>query len=373
MKGTKWDTKHWVIHNAVDKTVENLVKHPHIQEAAQWINRDELVAFPTETVYGLGANALSNQASMKIFEAKGRPSDNPLIVHIAHLEQLDGVVDNIPPLAEKLMKTCWPGPLTLVLAKGRNVCQTVTADLSTVAVRMPDHPVALALILASGKPLAAPSANRSGKPSPTSAEHVLHDLNGRISGVLDGGMTGVGVESTVVDVTEEIPMILRPGGVTKEQLEQIVGEVRVDPALQAEGLDVREKPRSPGVKYQHYAPEGDMWLVGLEQGLEWMQQKIRQLVREDRLKGYRVGVLTTDEGMSGYEADTVLSVGKREDLSTVTQRIYHVLREFDQQGTQRIYAETFPIEGLGAAVMNRLHKAAGGKVIRFNSDLISEK
>jgi len=379
MPELKWDTKHWVIHNDVDKDVDNLINHPHIRVAAQWINQDEVVAFPTETVYGLGANALSNKASAKIFEAKGRPSDNPLIVHIAHQQQLVDIVDNLPKMALTLMDHFWPGPLTLVLPKGKNVCETVTANLSTVAVRMPDHPVALALILASGKPLAAPSANRSGKPSPTSADHVLHDLQGRIVGVVDGGATGVGVESTVVDVTGDIPMILRPGGITKEQLEEVLGQVEVDPAIEADAIEAEknggdvQQPRSPGVKYQHYAPEGEMWLVRMEDQMDHeehednvdkMRQKIVELVRQDKAKGYKVGILTTNEGLSTYlKADTVLSLGSRDDLSTITQNLYGKLREFDQLGIERIYAETFPSQGLGTAIMNRLLKAAGGKII----------
>jgi L-threonylcarbamoyladenylate synthase len=365
----KWNTKHWVIHKTVDNTVGNLIYNQHIREAARWILEEEVVAFPTETVYGLGANALSEKATRKIFEAKGRPGDNPLIIHIASLDQLQGVVDNIPEHGQQLISAFWPGPLTLVLPKGNQVCRAVTAGLPTVAVRMPAHPIALALIKACDLPLAAPSANRSGKPSPTQAEHVLHDLGGRIVGVLDGGETGVGLESTVVDVTGEVPMILRPGGITKQQIEEVVGEVLTDPALTVmpnqDTTSTSIQPRSPGVKYQHYAPEGEMWLVSLNRGVGMMRHNIQKQVCLDRQKGLRVGVLTTEEGHRYYEAEMVLSVGSRGDLSTVARHIYQSLRKFDQMEIQRIYAESFPEIGLGEAIMNRLRKAAGGKILEI--------
>lgn len=374
MEKQKWNTQHWLIHNAADKAVDNLLNHPQIQEAARWILADEIVAFPTETVYGLGANALSDKAAQKIFKAKGRPADNPLIVHIAHVEQLHGIVDNIPDIAQELMQAFWPGPLTLVLPKGKLVANTVTGGLNTVAVRMPDHPLALALIEACDRPLAAPSANRSGKPSPTQADHVLHDLKGRIVGVLDGGETGVGVESTVVDMTGEKPMILRPGGVTKQQLEQVLGEILVDPALSYYGAQAAQAaqtdqkgsqihPKSPGVKYQHYAPAAEMWLVSLKQGMEEMRFKIQEQALTYQQKGIKVGILTTEEGFSTYQADLVVSLGNRADLSTVARQIYRALRQFDQAGIERIYSESFPEEGLGEAIMNRLLKAAGGKIL----------
>jgi L-threonylcarbamoyladenylate synthase len=386
MKEHKWETQHWVIHNLVDKPVENLLLDPQLRDAAMWISEGEVVAFPTETVYGLGANALSDQATLKIYEAKGRPSDNPLIVHIAHRDQLVGVVGNLPGIAYKLMDSFWPGPLTLVLPKGNLVCSTVTAGLSTVAVRMPDHPLAIALITACNKPLAAPSANRSGKPSPTTAEHVLHDLYGRVAGVLDGGETGVGVESTVLDVTGEKPMILRPGGITKQQLEEVLGEVDVDPAIEKQlgdgmsekrnpslapgsviegiaSLDLKSQPKSPGVKYQHYAPEGMMWLVSQNMGLIEMRQKVQELATSDQALGYTVAILTTEEGVSSYSAQFVLSLGVRDDLSTIARQVYQKLRECDDLGVQRIYAESYPREGLGDAIMNRLLKAANGRIV----------
>ncbi|GAA0358202.1 L-threonylcarbamoyladenylate synthase [Bacillus horti] len=359
-------TKHFIIHNYQNESVDNLIKHAQIQQAATFLRAGETVAFPTETVYGLGANALSDIATGKIFEAKGRPSDNPLIVHIAEQNQLVDIVDNIPPLAIKLMEHFWPGPLTLVLPKGKKVCKSVSAGLDTVAVRIPQHPIALALLKACQLPIAAPSANRSGRPSPTTAEHVLEDLSGKIAGVVDGGAAGVGLESTVVDVTGKVPMILRPGGVTMDQLRHVVGEVLVDPAItdsdQKHG-DEAFIPKSPGVKYQHYAPKGQMWLVSEDFGLEKMRERLQALVKRDREAGYRVAVLTTDEGVDQYTADHVVSLGQRNNLDSVASKIYASLRTCDQMGIERIYAEAFPKSGVGMAIMNRLLKAADGKML----------
>ncbi|MGO4889140.1 L-threonylcarbamoyladenylate synthase [Anaerobacillus sp. MEB173] len=343
------ETMVWI----VDKNGEQLTGCPQLKEAAILLSHNEVVAFPTETVYGLGGNALVNEAIDKIYAAKGRPSDNPLIVHISDYAQLKEVVSQVPEKAEALIKAFWPGPLTLVLPKGKDVADKVTAGLDTVAVRMPDHPVALALIELAGVPIAAPSANLSGKPSPTAAKHVYDDLKGRISGLVDGGETGVGVESTVVDCTEEVPMILRPGGVTKEQLEHVVGEVSVDPALSENG----QAPRSPGVKYKHYAPKGEMYLVS--GGREFIQQ----LVRKEQDKGHKVGVLTTSENETYYKADLVLACGVRADLQSVARRLYDALRTFDDHDVHIIFSEVFPEEGVGKAVMNRLEKAASGNFI----------
>lgn len=355
----RWPTYHWVIHNAVDKDVDKLLNHPHIQVAAAWINRGEPVAFPTETVYGLGADAASENAVRKIFQAKGRPVDNPLIVHISSLAQLGSVAGAVSPQARRLMERFWPGPLTLVLPRGDQVCESVTAGLDTVAVRMPDHPVALALIEACGKPLAAPSANRSGKPSPTQAEHVLNDLEGKIVGVLDGGTTGLGVESTVVDMTGPIPFILRPGTITWEMLQAVLDQVEMG----GEGEARDQSPRSPGVKYKHYAPDGELFLISLAQGIGKMRRFIQRRIDEDRRKGYATAVITTDDGMNAYHADLILSLGQRSQLAQVAQRIYSALREADQAGAERIYAESFPVAGLGRAIMNRLSKAAQGRIL----------
>ncbi|MFX3624421.1 MAG: L-threonylcarbamoyladenylate synthase [Ectobacillus sp.] len=343
------DTKLWIVDNAV----ENENNYPQLGEAAQLLRQGEVVAFPTETVYGLGADATNDGAVAKIFEAKGRPSDNPLIVHIASRAQLEQLAASIPPAAEVLMKHFWPGPLTLIFPKKDGVSGRVTAGLDTVAVRMPDHPVALALIAKAGVPVAAPSANRSGRPSPTLAVHVYEDLNGRIAGIVDGGATGVGVESTVLDCTSSPPAILRPGGVTKEQLEEAIGMVHMDPGLQSE----TEKPKSPGMKYTHYAPKAPLIIV------EGTKEFLQRLVKQRQEEGLQVGVLTTEDNASFYEADAVIPCGRRSDLSTVAAKLYEVLRAFDAAGVEVIYSEAFPKEGIGIAIMNRLTKAAGHQVI----------
>ncbi|MGV2939485.1 L-threonylcarbamoyladenylate synthase [Mesobacillus sp. LC4] len=338
----------------VDKTVDNLRTYPQIVEAAQKLKQNEVVAFPTETVYGLGSNAKSDEAVMKIFEAKGRPGDNPLIIHIAKREQIHSFVKEIPEQAAVLMDAFWPGPLTIILEKKDGaLSEKATAGLSTVAVRMPDHPVALALIEASGLPLAAPSANLSGKPSPTTANHVADDLTGRIAGIVNGGATGVGLESTVVDCTGEIPAILRPGGVTKEQLEEIVGEVLVDPALKDSG----QAPKSPGMKYRHYAPNAPFYLV------DGTKEEIQKLVNEKRREGLRVGVMTTKENKSFYDSDIVIPCGERAKLETVAEALYDTLRAFNQKDLDIIFGEIFPEHGVGQAVMNRLSKASGLPII----------
>ncbi|HDW3053469.1 TPA: threonylcarbamoyl-AMP synthase [Bacillus cereus] len=342
-------TNMWV----VDNVVERKKYYPQLQEAAKLLRENEAVAFPTETVYGLGANAMDDEAIAKIFEAKGRPSDNPLIVHIGTKSQLDGIVKEIPPVAEKLMAHFWPGPLTIILPRKEGISERVTAGLNTVGVRMPDHPVALALIEEANVPVAAPSANRSGRPSPTLASHVYEDLNGKIAGIVDGGATGVGVESTVIDCTSTVPTILRPGGITKEQLEVVIGTVSLDPALK----DEKEKPKSPGMKYTHYAPKAPLSIV------EGSREFIQQLVDEKKEEGFKVGVLTTEEYQHVYNADVILSCGVRSDLASVATKLYDVLRTFDASEVDVIFSESFPNEGIGNAIMNRLTKAAGHHII----------
>jgi L-threonylcarbamoyladenylate synthase len=339
---------------AVDKNVDNLKKYPQIKEAAQNLKKNEVIAFPTETVYGLGGNAKSDEAVLKIFEAKGRPGDNPLIIHISDRKQIQSFVKAIPEKAILLMDAFWPGPLTIILENKSGVLsEKATAGLSTVGVRMPDHPVALALIEASGLPLAAPSANLSGKPSPTTAAHVADDLTGRIAGIVDGGATGVGLESTVVDCTVEIPVILRPGGVTKEQLEEVVGEVSVDPALK----DSDQTPKSPGMKYRHYAPNAPFYLV------KGTKEQIQQMVNEKRNGRLKVGVMTTKENKNFYDADVVIATGEREKLETVAESLYDTLRAFNQENLDIIFGEVFPEQGVGQAIMNRLTKASGLPII----------
>ena len=342
-------TNMWV----VDNVVERKKYYPQLQEAAKLLRENEAIAFPTETVYGLGANAMNDEAIAKIFEAKGRPSDNPLIVHIGTKSQLDGIVKEIPPVAETLMEHFWPGPLTIILPRKEGISEKVTAGLNTVGVRMPDHPVALALIEEANVPVAAPSANRSGRPSPTLASHVYEDLNEKIAGIVDGGATGVGVESTVIDCTSAVPTILRPGGITKEQLEAVIGTVSLDPALK----DEKEKPKSPGMKYTHYAPKAPLSIV------EGSREFIQRLADEKKEEGFKVGVLTTEEYQHVYNADVVLSCGVRSDLASVATKLYDVLRTFDASEVDVIFSESFPNEGIGNAIMNRLTKAAGHHII----------
>jgi L-threonylcarbamoyladenylate synthase len=343
-------TKVW----KVDKSVDNLENNPQIVDAAMLLKDNEVVALPTETVYGLGGNATNDEAVAKIFAAKGRPGDNPLIIHIADREQIHPFVENIPHKATVLMDSFWPGPLTIIFKmKEGTLSEKATANLTTVAVRMPDHPIALALLKNCGLPIAAPSANSSGKPSPTTAAHVIEDLDGKIAGILDGGSTGVGVESTVVDCTELIPVILRPGGITKEQLEEAVGEVKVDPALTDDDL----KPKSPGMKYRHYAPNAPLYMV------KGSKEFLQNLVDEKKTEGFRVGVLTTEENKQQFDADVVLACGRRAELETVASSLYEVLRQFNQEKVEIIFSEIFPVAGVGHAIMNRLQKAAGNKMI----------
>lgn len=340
------ETKFWVVNQDGNDS--------HIIEAANCLANNEVIAFPTETVYGLGANAKSDEAVKKVYAAKGRPSDNPLIVHVASESQLEEFVSDIPPIAKRLMKEFWPGPLTLILKrKPGQLAKSVTAGLDTVAVRMPNHPVALSLIKASGLPIAAPSANTSGKPSPTTAKHVKDDLDGRIAGIVDGGSTGVGVESTVLDCSVEIPVILRPGGVTKEQLERIIGQVKEEVALSKKD----ETPKAPGMKYTHYAPKAPLTLV------KGTPDFIQKLVNSKREEGLKIGILAAEENQTLYQADYVVSPGKLADLSTVASGLYDALRQFDQYPIDVIYSEVFPTEGIGKAIMNRLFKAAGQKLI----------
>jgi len=343
------ETKCWSVDNSVNKDKV----YPQIVDAAKILQLGQVVAFPTETVYGLGANAFSDEAVQLIFQAKGRPSDNPLIVHIANNKQLEELVEEIPEGAKKLMEAFWPGPLTIILKSKKQVSKFVTAGLSTVGVRMPDHPVALALIEASGLPIAAPSANTSGKPSPTSAKHVFEDLNGRIAGIVDGGSTGVGLESTVIDCSQEVFTILRPGSITPEMIKKVVSNVEIDPAT----LKETEAPKSPGMKYKHYAPDAQMHLVN------GSMEFIHKLIHNAKSEGKKVGILTTEENINQYKADVVLACGKREDLSTVAASLYDCIRQFNEENVDIIFCESFPYEGIGIAIMNRLWKACGHSII----------
>jgi len=327
--------------------------------AADLIRAGGLVAFPTETVYGLGANATDADAVARIFVAKGRPGDNPLIVHVADKAAVGQVAAFIPATAARLIDRFWPGPLTLVLPKQPSIPDNVTCGLKTVGVRMPNHPVALGLIRAAGVPLAAPSANLSGRPSPTSAEHVLEDLDGRIDMVIDAGETGVGLESTVLDLTVDPPVLLRPGGVTVEQLCEELGPINIDRS--AHGLEAGEAPRSPGMKYAHYAPRAKVILV--DGPVLNMQERINDLLYEYREEGRRVGVLCSAQSRGVYNAPIVLEYGSREDLTGIASDLFSTLRAFDRHAVDVILAEGVPSHGIGLAIMNRLRRAAAGQVV----------
>ncbi|WP_027094332.1 L-threonylcarbamoyladenylate synthase [Cohnella thermotolerans] len=337
-----------------------------VREAAAALAAGGVVAFPTETVYGLGGDARNADAVARIFAAKGRPSDNPLIVHLASAEEAAALASSISPLERKLMERFWPGPLTLVLpVRAGAVSERVTAGLDTVAVRVPAHELARRLIAASGCPVAAPSANRSGRPSPTRAAHVLEDLAGRIDGVLDGGPTGIGVESTVVRVLGGEIHVLRPGGATAEQLREAAGEdgvVKAEPAAAKEGEAAPEAPRSPGVKYTHYAPKGDMAIVTASDPGR-LREALQQAADTERARGRRVGILACDEHAGAYRADAVLGLGPRAKPERAAQALYAALRECDERGIEFILAEGYPEDGIGAALMNRMRKASGGRVI----------
>ncbi|MGB9813974.1 MAG: L-threonylcarbamoyladenylate synthase [Thermovenabulum sp.] len=335
-------------------------KNPEIDKiriAAEIIKKGGLVAFPTETVYGLGANALDEKAAIKIFEAKKRPQDNPLIVHIQDIKELYLLVKEVPQKAYSLIEKFWPGPLTLIFEKSERVPNGTTGGLDTVAVRMPDHRVARLLIRESGVPIAAPSANLSGKPSPTNAQDVMEDMKGRIDAVIDGGDSKFGVESTVLDLTGDIPIILRPGGITKEELEEVLGRVQVEDAIS--GI---EKPKSPGMKYRHYSPKAEIYLIVGEIPLQI--KKIKELAKEFERKGFKVGILATAQTRKEYFGENVISAGDRDAPLTISSNLFSLLRKFDRMGVDVILAEGIPETGLGLAVMNRLKRASGNRIIK---------
>ncbi|MFB4163321.1 L-threonylcarbamoyladenylate synthase [Alteribacillus sp. JSM 102045] len=341
----------------VDNFEGKSFSEPGIKEAGLWIKRGEVIAFPTETVYGLGADATNDAAVEKIFEAKGRPGDNPLIVHIDDQKQLTELASSVPHLARQLADCFWPGPLTLIVPKKEAVSEKVTAGLSTVAVRMPDHPIARALIKEAEVPVAAPSANRSGRPSPTKAEHVKHDLNGRIAGIVDGGPSGYGLESTVVDCTGEKAWILRPGGITKEQLEDVLGKNQVGISGWEEENQANittESPKAPGMKYRHYAPEAPLIL------LNGNKKVILNRIKQEQNKGNKVAVLAVEEHKRDLEhaADTFVSLGSINNLEYIAAQLYDNLRQADRTEADIILCETFSTKGVGLAIMNRLEKAA---------------
>lgn len=331
-----------------------------ICRAGEILKEGGLVAFPTETVYGLGGDALQPDASKKIYAAKGRPSDNPLIIHIAKKESLAVIARTVPQKAYRLAEAFWPGPLTMILEKSDAVPYETTGGMDTVAIRMPSHPVALALIEAGGGFIAAPSANTSGRPSPTIAKHVADDLSGKIPLILDGGAVGIGIESTIIDLTEETPMILRPGYITKDMLEEVLGEtVRTDPGLIVSDANI--KPKAPGMKYRHYAPKAQLSIVDGPENL--VTAKMNDLAMEAEKSGKKVGIIATEETQDLYKTGIIACVGARADEDAIAKHLYQILREFDDAEVDVIYSESFQTPRIGSAIMNRLLKAAGHQVI----------
>lgn len=336
------------------------------EEAGAIIRQGGLVAFPTETVYGLGGNGLDEEASGKIYAAKGRPQDNPLILHIADMEQLEMIAEEIPEAARKIAELFWPGPLTMIFPKKSVVPYGTTGGLETVAVRMPAHPVALALIKAAGVPIAAPSANLSGRPSPTTAGHTADDMDGRIEMILDGGPCRIGIESTIVDFTEEIPVVLRPGYITVERLREELGQVALDKALDPDQGE-NFKPKAPGQKYRHYAPKAEMTLV--EGEADKVAERICTLSNEATSQGKRVGILCTSESAERYlqlprqKRLMIMDLGSRAQLKSAAHYLFDYLRTFDDEEVDVIYSEAFSQDDLGYALMNRMRKAAGHRSI----------
>lgn len=326
-----------------------------LEKVAGLIKKGETVVFPTETVYGLGADALNPEAIKKIFIAKGRPDDNPLIVHIADLDEVNPLVADIPPKAKQLMAAFWPGPLTLILKKSRIIPVEVTGGLDTVGIRFPDHPIAQAFIRMAGCPVAAPSANRSGRPSPTQGKHVLEDLDGRVSGIILSADTELGLESTVIDMTVDPPVVLRPGDVTVGELREVLGEVAVSANVTKN--EIPGKVSSPGMKYTHYSPKGE--LVVVKGSPEEIRGKINKAVSHYRGNPMTIGILASDETMGFYRGGYIISLGSRNDPKEMSKNLFSRLRTFDELGVEKIYAEDIPLNNETLALINRLYKAAG--------------
>lgn len=342
----------------------NTEEEEALKQAGEILKAGGLVAFPTETVYGLGGDALNPDSSRKIYAAKGRPSDNPLIVHISRMEDLDKITTEVSENALKLAKAFWPGPLTMILPKSDLVPRETTGGLDTVAVRMPSHEAARKMITYAGGYVAAPSANLSGKPSPTVAKYVIEDMQGRIDMILDGGEVGIGLESTIVDLTVNPPQILRPGYITGEMLQEVLGTVEEDVTLFS--VSSGQAPRAPGMKYRHYAPKGELVIV---QGDEKkVTAYINEQVQAAQKAGEKTGVIAVNQTAGDYLADVVKSAGDRQDEETIARRLYTILREFDDENVTKIYSESFGngeqnCKGFGQAIMNRLLKAAGHQVV----------
>ena len=341
--------------------IEDIVKDSkYLDEAAEVIKNGGIVAFPTETVYGLGANALDSDAVLKIFEAKGRPQDNPLIVHVAS-KDISEYVTEIPSIAEKLMEKFWPGPLTMIFKKKDIIPNRTSANLDSIGLRMPSDEIALELIKRSGKPIAAPSANISGRPSPTDMNRCVQDLDGKADYILGGDRSFVGVESTILDLTVEPACILRPGGLTLEELREVDEKIYIDKALLEEKAMGDVKPKAPGMKYKHYAPNAKVRVIRGEK--DKMLEKIREMVHNYKDEDLKVGVMATEETKDLYEGAFVISLGRRSEPSEIAQSLFEALRSFDDLGVNIILSESFEEKGLGIAIMNRLKKSCGFDII----------
>lgn len=342
------------MNTTISKIDRNNINKKIIENAGKIIKEGSLVAFPTETVYGLGADGLNEDACKHIFEAKGRPSDNPLILHISNISMLYNLTDNINEESKKLMKSCWPGPLTIIFKKSDKVPSAVTAGLDTVAIRYPKDEIALALISAANTPIAAPSANLSGKPSLTRAIDVYQDLKGRIPLIIDGGSCDIGIESTVIDLSEEVPTILRPGFYTYEYIKEILPNVRLDDSI----VDSKKTPKSPGQKYTHYAPKARMEIfVGEKASDEILKKAI-----DEKEKGKKVGVLIFEDQISKFKDFKLISLGNREELNYMSHVLFTSLRMMDDENVDLILAEGVSEEGLGKSIMNRMKKSASFNV-----------
>lgn len=341
------------------KTDVDSIDQDVIEEAGRIIKEGGLVAFPTETVYGLGGDALNPDSSKKIYEAKGRPSDNPLIVHIADIRDLDRIVTDIPDVAYKLAEKYWPGPLTMIFKKSDAVPSKTTGGLDTVAVRFPSHPVAKAFIKAAGGYVAAPSANISGRPSPTTGSHVYSDMNGRIDMIIDSGRCDIGLESTIIDLTQDVPMMLRPGFVSEAMLREVTGSIDKDPAVFGD-TNGTAAPKAPGMKYRHYAPKGSLQIVSGQKS-----DVVRYIKQKTESKERRTGVLVcSDDAGSFPSADLVGDIGSMDNEAQIAGRLYDLLRRCDDENIEVIYSEEFDTPQLGLAIMNRLIKAAGHNIVK---------
>lgn len=347
----------------VVKVDDNNISKAAISEAGEIIRQGGLVAFPTETVYGLGANALNEEAVKKIFLAKGRPQDNPLIVHISNIKQIYPLVKSIPDAAKKLMEKFWPGPMTIILEKTDIIPDVTSAGLDSVGIRMPSNKIARELISAANVPIAAPSANISGRPSPTDVERCVEDLDGKVDYIIGGSICRVGVESTVIDCTVYPPCVLRPGGITLEMLRDVDNNIYIDPAIMKKP-NSNLKPKAPGMKYRHYAPKAPLKIVNgdLKKTIAKINEIVQNYIDENKV----VGIMATDETITHYKNGIVISLGSREDLSTIAKNLFETLRIFDDKNVDLILSESFEENGVGLAIMNRLKKSAGFDIINLN-------